>query len=150
MSDKYQQARHMQKHDIEANWEVSGNFVPMPAEWIVYDIDENYTYPRLKIGDGVTSVNHLPFVIMPPDWAQTDENAPDYIKNKPDIPEVQGQVQADWNQTDETAPDYIKNKPAGDTLPSVSADDDGKILRVVNGQWEAVAEATYNGEVVSE
>lgn len=131
MSDKYLQARHMQKHDIEANWEVSGNFVPMPAEWIVYDIDENYTYPRLKIGDGVTSVNNLPFVIMPPDWNQTDETAPDYIKNKPEF--LSHQEQSDWSQSDETATDYIKNKPFGDNSDGTVTQIDDKYLSIVDG-----------------
>lgn len=114
--------RHIQKHDIESNWEKAKRFIPMKSEIVVYDIDENHAAPRFKIGDGVTVVGDLPFIVEQPDWSQTDE----------------------------TAPDYIKNKPTSGALPAVSADDDGKILRVVNGQWEAVAEATYGGEVVAE
>ena len=73
------------------------------------------------------------------DWNQTDIQAVDYIKNKPDLNEKQdvlvsaqniktinnesilgsgnieiqaaAQEQADWNQTDIQAVDYIKNKP---------------------------------------
>jgi hypothetical protein len=29
----------------------------------VYDIDENHTHERFKIGDGKTNVNELPFTI---------------------------------------------------------------------------------------
>lgn len=121
MAEKNIQTRHIQKHDVERNWKKAKNFVPAQGEWIVYDIDENYTYPRFKMGDGVTLVNDLPFLSTQPDWLQTDETAPDYIKNKPEFQEAQDQVQADWNQTDDTQIDFIKNKP---TIPEeqVNAD----------------------------
>lgn len=73
------------------------------------------------------------------DWNQSDEEALDYIKNKPTIPSLSGYateeyvdehvsgkldasaytapVQSDWNQNDDTQLDYIKNKP---TIPSLS------------------------------
>ena len=58
-----QQARMQQKHDIEANWLKYGiNFIPRKGEIIIYDKDENFAYSRLKIGDGVTTVNTLPFL----------------------------------------------------------------------------------------
>lgn len=53
--------RSIQKHDIEENWKKAVNFIPMAAEIIIYDRDENYNYERLKIGDGVTLVNELSF-----------------------------------------------------------------------------------------
>jgi hypothetical protein len=37
------------------------NYVPKQGELVVYDIDEDYTYQRFKIGDGVTVVGNLPF-----------------------------------------------------------------------------------------
>lgn len=43
------------------------------------------------------------------DWNQSDATAPDYIKNKPTIPDAQ--IQSDWNQIDNSALDYIKNNP---------------------------------------
>ena len=62
------------------------------------------------------------------DWLQTDENQPDFIKNKPEIPEIPEfeQVQGDWNQTDETQPDFIKNKPniSGGTQVQANWDQD--------------------------
>ena len=73
------------------------------------------------------------------DWNQNDDEALDYIKNKPTIPSLSGYateeyvdehvsgkldssaytapVQSDWNQNDDTQLDYIKNKP---TIPSLS------------------------------
>lgn len=55
-------ARVINKHDTEANWNNHSNFIPNKSEIIVYDKDDNYNYPRVKIGDGVTNVNLLPFL----------------------------------------------------------------------------------------
>lgn len=61
--------RLQQKHDIAANWEKS-KLIPLAGEIIVYDdrcIDSEGNVKivaqtvRYKIGDGVTSVNDLPF-----------------------------------------------------------------------------------------
>lgn len=79
------QSRVIHKHDIETNWIKAVNFIPERGEIIVYDIDDNYTYERFKIGDGIQNVNNLPFLnaAIQSDWKQTDENAMDFIKNKP-------------------------------------------------------------------
>ena len=61
MNEKILSTRIIHKHDIEANWNDS-SFIPKLGEIIVYDIDENYTYERVKIGDGQTDINNLPFV----------------------------------------------------------------------------------------
>lgn len=63
--------KHIQKHDIEANWIKAKNYVPEKGQFIIYDTDESYSYPRYKIGDGVfnpetgkvegTLVTDLPF-----------------------------------------------------------------------------------------
>lgn len=65
------------KHDLEVNWLVAVDFVPLQGELIIYDCEvdvdgsildlpdyrsEPYTYERLKIGDGITAVNSLPFI----------------------------------------------------------------------------------------
>lgn len=55
-------SRVINKHETEANWKKAVNFIPEKAEHIVYDIDETHDYERLKIGDGVTPVNDLPFI----------------------------------------------------------------------------------------
>jgi hypothetical protein len=75
--------RVINKHDLEENWLKATGFTPKQGEIIVYDIDENYSYERMKIGDGVRNVNDLPFCIQQPDWNQTDEASPNYILNKP-------------------------------------------------------------------
>ena len=62
MAEKKILGRLVQKHDIESNWKLAVNFTPMQGEIIIYDIDSNYSYERLKIGDGVKNVNALPFV----------------------------------------------------------------------------------------
>jgi hypothetical protein len=79
--------RIQNKHDLEVNWLLAENFVPLQGELIVYDIEvdadgavltktvdgatvpalpegrtEPYCYERIKIGDGVHAVNDLPFI----------------------------------------------------------------------------------------
>lgn len=62
VSEKKLNARVILKHETEANWKLAVNFIPKKGEAIVYDIDDTYNYERLKIGDGVTNVNSLPFI----------------------------------------------------------------------------------------
>lgn len=63
MNEKMFNTRIIHKHDTEANWNKAVNFIPMQGEIIVYDIDENYNYERIKIGDGQTVVADLPFTV---------------------------------------------------------------------------------------
>lgn len=60
-TEKNISSRIIHKHDIEANWDKATNFIPKAGEIIVYDRDENYTYERIKVGDGETLVSALPF-----------------------------------------------------------------------------------------
>jgi hypothetical protein len=62
MAEKRINGRIVLKHDIESNWNLATGFTPMAGEIIIYDIDENYDYTRMKIGDGTHNVNALPFV----------------------------------------------------------------------------------------
>lgn len=55
--------RIMQKHDTEANWALKTDFIPYKGEIIVYDKDSTHNYARVKIGDGVTKINNLPFTL---------------------------------------------------------------------------------------
>jgi hypothetical protein len=55
------ETRIQHKHDIETNWKAHEDFIPLQGELIVYDIDTNYSYERFKIGDGVSSIENLPF-----------------------------------------------------------------------------------------
>ena len=62
MAEKnFNNVRIVNKHDTETNWQKATGFIPKQGELIVYDIDENYDYERIKIGDGVQNVNDLPF-----------------------------------------------------------------------------------------
>lgn len=81
-NEKKINSRIVHKHDIEANWLKAVNFIPYLGELIIYDIDDNYSYPRFKVGDGETNVNKLPFTSAPADWNQNDSNASDYIRNR--------------------------------------------------------------------
>lgn len=62
MASKTFNGRIIHKHDIESNWNLAVNFIPMQGEIIIYDVDETHEYERIKIGDGATNVNSLPFV----------------------------------------------------------------------------------------
>lgn len=61
MAEKRLNARIIHKHETEANWLLS-SLIPLQGELIVYDIDHNHSYERVKIGDGKTLVSSLPFV----------------------------------------------------------------------------------------
>lgn len=56
--------RIVQKHDTSENWAKAVNFTPLQGEIIVYD-----DLKKIKLGDGVTKVNDLEFIIediLPP------------------------------------------------------------------------------------
>lgn len=141
MSEKILKSRIAHKHDIESNWLKATNFTPMSGEIIIYDIDENYNYERMKIGDGTRNVNDLPFIdeninaskvdkvdgkgLSTNDYTNEDKekliNASDSVDTlttlvgdtsvSEQISEALLNSQVDWDQTDSTKPDYIKNKP---------------------------------------
>ena len=60
--EKNMNTRIQHKHDTEANWNKAVNFIPKIGEIIVYDIDKNYNYPRIKIGDGIKTITNLKFI----------------------------------------------------------------------------------------
>lgn len=53
--------RIIHTHDTEDNWNKTTEFIPQLGELIVYDVDDNNSYGRFKIGDGLTNVKELPF-----------------------------------------------------------------------------------------
>ena len=61
MTKKQIPVRIINKHGTEAYWISNSDFIPLQAEFIVYDEDETHSYKRLKIGDGVTTIGNLPF-----------------------------------------------------------------------------------------
>lgn len=65
MAEKNLNTRIINKHDTEENWLKATNFIPKAGELIVYDIDSDYSYPRVKIGDGIKNVNSLDFIGTP-------------------------------------------------------------------------------------
>lgn len=81
--------RIIHKHDTAENWAKATSFTPKEGELIVYEADANNNVPRLKVGDGKTNVNALPFTSQP-------------------------QVQADWSESDESSAAYVRNKPFGE------------------------------------
>lgn len=62
MPQKKLKTRIINKHDTEAHWELATGFIPEDGEIIIYDPDTTYDYSRVKVGDGETNVNDLPFV----------------------------------------------------------------------------------------
>lgn len=63
MSEKIIKSRFSLTHDTYDNWFAIGNdFIPVAGEIIVYDADAANVSPRIKIGDGVVSLNNLPFI----------------------------------------------------------------------------------------
>ena len=62
MAERILNTRIVHKHAVEADWIKAVNFIPKNAELIIYDPDESHSYARLKMGDGETNVNELPFV----------------------------------------------------------------------------------------
>lgn len=82
-TEKTISARMQMKTDTALNWSKAINFIPKKGEIIIYEADSDYGYERMKIGDGSTKVNDLPFVIGAKDWNQNDSTASDYIKNRP-------------------------------------------------------------------
>lgn len=55
--------RIIHTHDTEANWKNHKDFIPNAGEIIVYDIDGTYSYERFKIGDGINTLEKLPFTV---------------------------------------------------------------------------------------
>lgn len=53
--------RMKQKHETEANW-LKSSLIPLEGELIIYEPDDTHNYSRLKVGDGTTGVNDLPFL----------------------------------------------------------------------------------------
>ena len=56
-NEKTYMARTQMKSDSAVNWQKATNFSPLKGEMIIYNGDP----PRLKVGDGTTNVNNLPF-----------------------------------------------------------------------------------------
>lgn len=62
MSNNTIKTRIQLKNDTEANWLRAVNFVPLRGEVIIYNTDDTHPFPRIKVGDGVNTVNNLSFI----------------------------------------------------------------------------------------
>lgn len=62
MAEKRINTRIVNRHDTEAVWKSNPTIIPEKGEMIVYDIDDNHNFQRIKMGDGKTPVNDLPFI----------------------------------------------------------------------------------------
>ena len=62
MADKKVKTRIQNKHDTEENWGKL-NTPPLAGEIIIYDKDSTHTKQRIKVGDGTTTVDELPFIV---------------------------------------------------------------------------------------
>jgi hypothetical protein len=56
-------ARVSHLHKTEADWLKLKHWVPTAGEFVIYDPDAQYSYARLKVGDGETALHKLPFFI---------------------------------------------------------------------------------------
>lgn len=56
-------ARISQLHKTEEQWNNTYPWVPEPGELVVYDPDENHQHARIKVGDGVRTLQELDFFI---------------------------------------------------------------------------------------
>lgn len=135
--EKTMKARVQHKHDIEANWIKATNFTPLASEIIVYDPDENYDYPRIKIGDGKTNINSLPFVTK--DYAKISDiptkpadigaqPAGNYLTSIPNEYITEDELNTkgyltSYTETDPTVPAWAKAA----TKPSYTADEVGAL-----------------------
>ena len=68
------QTRVQNKHDIEANWLLATNFIPLAGEIIIYDVDNDHPKIRAKVGNGVNLLSELP-------WALDEATLEELIQN---------------------------------------------------------------------
>ena len=56
-------ARISQLHKTESEWNSMIPWIPEPGELVIYDPDEQYPHARIKVGDGVRTLQELDFFI---------------------------------------------------------------------------------------
>ena len=86
MADKNLKARIVNKNGTSAEWEKATSFIPKKGELILYT-DLN----KIKIGDGVTKVNDLPFLTVPNKTSDLTNDS-DYITNTSVDTKLEGKV----------------------------------------------------------
>lgn len=164
MAEKNIKSRVVLKHDVESNWQLATGFTPLAGEIVIYDPDSNYSYSRIKVGNGLSNVNALPFV---DDAARTAlEALINAVDDKVDTVSalvgdtaVSAQISTaideataddfgiyvqDTEPTDAVAGDIwidTANDPSyiPPTIPEITEADNGKVLMVVNGKLQLVS-----------
>lgn len=114
-------------HGTAAEWE-NNNYIPKDGEIIIYDIDENYNYKRIKIGNGTDIVSVLPFldeditsrILALETWSQEIEEKIAYID-----PEDNENIEGASTQL--TTIDIVDNLESTSTERPLSANQ-GRIL----------------------
>lgn len=56
-------ARVSNLHKTEAEWQKLKDWKPEAGELVVYDPDEHFEYARIKMGDGVRTLQELEFLV---------------------------------------------------------------------------------------
>ena len=153
MSQNELKVRVQHKRDIEANWDKASNFIPRDGEIIVYKADENNTAARIKIGDGKTSVNKLPFfkgenngssgTYIIPDW-NASEQEEGYIKNRTHYEEKTILLPSSYVEvTEEGSGSYY-----GELSPVVLEEDQTYFVVFNNKNYECIAKKIEGQEAI--
>ena len=51
-------------HKTEAEWKKLSSWKPEAGEFVIYDPDENFSYARVKVGDGIRTLQELDYFIV--------------------------------------------------------------------------------------
>ena len=62
MAEKILNSRIILKHDTVEHWGQAVNFIPRRGEIIIYEDNNNHSLVGMKVGDGETQVDILPFI----------------------------------------------------------------------------------------
>ena len=135
-NEKHINSRIQHKHDIEANLLKATTFIPKQGELIIYDIDDNYNYERVKVGDGVSNINTLPFITdgeflkKTGDWMTGPFGLSKDIGYGTNLPSTGQEGQVFFLQDEQTI-----------TIPAPTANDNGKFLCFIDGQlkWMSIS-----------
>ena len=83
-------------HGTAAEWG-NNNYIPKDGEIIIYDIDENYNYKRIKIGNGIDNVTALSFIedaILNNANTYTNTKIADLVNSAPETLDTLGELAA--------------------------------------------------------
>ena len=141
-NEKNINSRIQHKHDIEANWLKATTFIPKQGELIVYDVDSNYNYERVKVGDGVSNVNALPFITDGEFLKKTGDQMTGPLGFTLDVGYGQIVPVDGFEGQIFFLEDTIEEEEII-SLPPFSENDNNKFLKIVNGAltWTTISSA---------